>query len=117
MRKKLSELFLQNLKPAKAGKRIDIMDTVVPRLGVRVTDRGHRSFVYVARFPGSTFQTRRRIGDYPEMTLELARKTARQWDNILADHVDPAIEIERKKGEAAKAKRASVENTFEARAF
>ena len=104
--------------PAK-GERTLVMDTENPRLGLRVTDRGHRSFVYVGRFPGSTNMTRRRIGDYPACTLAQARKTAGAWDALLKNGIDPAIEqrriVEEQQRKDREAKLAG-SNIFEARA-
>ncbi|HEY5818945.1 MAG TPA: Arm DNA-binding domain-containing protein, partial [Mesorhizobium sp.] len=65
------------------------MDAVVPGLGVRVTDKGQRTFVLVARFPGSSNPTRRALGDYGVLTLEKAREKARQWHGLIRQGVDP----------------------------
>jgi integrase len=116
MRKALSDTALKGLKAADSGKRYEIMDTVCPRLGVRVTDKGHRSFIYRARFPGSANPARRWIGDYPTTTLADARETARAWDALLAKGIDPAVEKERAAREAEKAKLGAAANTFVARA-
>ena len=74
-RVKLSDRKLQSLKPAPPGKRYEIMDTVEPRLGVRVTDKGTRSFIYFARFPNSPYPARRVLN---VQSLADARKKARQ---------------------------------------
>ena len=47
-RKNLTVEFIRSRKPAPEGKRIDYFDAVVPGLGLRVTDRGHKSFVLVS---------------------------------------------------------------------
>ena len=41
MPKRLTDRTLQALKPAKAGKRYDVMDADVRGFGVRVTDKGN----------------------------------------------------------------------------
>jgi hypothetical protein len=51
-KKVLTEKFIAALKPAPAGKRYLVHDAIVPGLDVRVTDRGHKSYVLGARFPG-----------------------------------------------------------------
>jgi integrase len=118
--KKLSDTYITSNQrvPAK-GKRTLVMDTLHPRLGLRVTDQGHRSFVYVGRFGGSSNPTRRLIGTYPATTLNTAREVARQWDTLLAGGIDPAIEkkrmAEEEKRKAREETLASA-NTFEARA-
>ena len=75
MPKRLTDRTLQALKPAKAGKRYDVMDTDVRGFGVRVTDKGQRTFILIARYPGSTNPTRRALGEYPTLSL---RKPARK---------------------------------------
>ncbi len=54
----LTDRALKALKAAKAGKRYDIADSVVPGLAIRVTDTGQKTFVLVARYPGSKNPTR-----------------------------------------------------------
>ena len=93
----LTDRKLKALKPAEAGKRYDVMDTDVRNLGVRVTDKGLRTFILVARFPGSSNPTRRAVGEYPTLTLEKARKTARAWLDLIGAGIDPKEETERKK--------------------
>ncbi len=60
----LTDNKVKNLKPAPAGKRYDIMDAAVPGFGIRVTDKGVKTFVLVARYPGSSNPTRRALGEY-----------------------------------------------------
>ena len=60
--------------------------------GVRVTDKGQRTFILIARYPGSTNPTRRALGEYPTLTLEKAREKARAWHKLLAEGVDPGVE-------------------------
>ena len=119
MKKKFTDTFVRSRKPAKAGTRYEITDTEHPRLILRVTDRGAKSFCYVGRFPGSTNMTRRLIGSYPATMLTEARETARKWDTLLANGIDPAIEqkriIEEEKRKAREEALAGA-NVFEARA-
>jgi integrase len=95
----LNDKILKSLKPAKSGDRYAIMDAIVPGFGVRVTDKGHRTFVLVARFPGASNPTRRAIGAYGELTLEAARTEARRWLELIQAGKDPAAEEERAKRE------------------
>jgi integrase len=98
-RKRLTEASIRTLKPAPAGKRLDVMDEVEPGLGVRVTDKGAASFVFLSRYPGSPNPTRRSLGDFgtvpmkatdqPIMSLADAREKARGWRNLIARGVDP----------------------------
>lgn len=92
MQKRLTDRTLKSLKPASPGKRYDVRDPQQPGLVVRVTDKGTRSFMLQARYPGSGQPTRRAIGIYPEMTLETAREKAHKWRRMLRDGVDPTSE-------------------------
>src|SRR5262249_56550836 len=97
MRRVLNDRIIKGLKPAKLGQRYDVMDAVLPGLGVRVTDKGTRSFVLVARFPGSSNPTRRALGEYGALGLADARDEARKWLGLIARGVDPAAEGERQR--------------------
>ena len=77
-------------KPAPKGAHYDIMDTVVPSFGVRVSDTGHCSFILVTRFPGRTNPTRRAIDECGAISLEAARAKARQWLEWISQGKDPA---------------------------
>src|SRR5687768_743739 len=45
MHQRLTDRKLQALKPAKSGERYEIMDSDVRGFGVRVTDKGQRTFI------------------------------------------------------------------------
>jgi integrase len=95
MAKRLTDRGLRALKPAKRGKPYDVMDAVLPGLGVRVSETGRRTFVLVGRFPGSRNPTRRALGEYGALTLEQARARARDWLELIRKGIDPATEEER----------------------
>ena len=69
----------------------------VPGLGIRVTDKGAKSFVLATRYPGSKNPTRRALGAYGELTLEQARERARGWLALIQKGVDPTDEEERQR--------------------
>jgi len=46
-KKRLTDRKLKSLKPAR--KRYDIMDADVPGFGVRVSEKGQRTFILIAR--------------------------------------------------------------------
>jgi Arm DNA-binding domain len=71
-RNRLTDRKLAALKPD--GKRYDVMDADVPGFGVRVSETGQRTFVLIARYPGSSNPTRRALGEYPALSLEQARE-------------------------------------------
>jgi integrase len=78
-RKILTDKLVDTLKPAPPGARYIVSDALVPGLGVRITDKGHRTFVLGSRFPGSKHFARREIAEVGAVTLSAARETARAW--------------------------------------
>ena len=92
-RNRLTDRKLAALKPE--GKRYDVMDTDVPGFGVRVSETGQRTFVLIARYPGSSNPTRRALGEYPALSLEQARERARGWRELIRKGIDPKAEVER----------------------
>jgi integrase len=92
-RNRLTDRKLAALKPE--GKRYDVMDTDVPGFGVRVSETGQRTFVLIARYPGSSNPTRRALGEYPALSLEQARERAREWRELIRKGIDPKAEVER----------------------
>ena len=108
----LTDRYVRGLqkKPAAKGAHYDVMDSVVPGLGVRVSDTGHCTFVLITRFPGKVHPTRRALGEYGAITLETARAKARQWLELIQQGKDPALVEERAR--AAELRRQS--NTFAA---
>jgi integrase len=99
MTKILTDRTLKALarKPAAPGKTYDVADGVVPGLAVRVMPSGVRSFILVARFPGSRNPTRRSLGAYGALTLQKAREKARTWLQMIERGVDPTAEEERQR--------------------
>jgi integrase len=92
-RQNLTDRFINSRKPAPPGDRQDYADAIVPGLALRVTDRGHKSFVLVARYPlNPRNPTRRALGDFGQLTLEKARQKARQWLELIRQGIDPKIE-------------------------
>jgi integrase len=93
----LNDRIINALKPAKPGQRVEIFDAVVPGLGVRVTDKGAKTFTLVTRYPGSGNPTRRALGACGEITLAQARVKARHWLELIGRGVDPHIEAEQQR--------------------
>jgi integrase len=95
----------------RAKNREDYHDAVVPGLALRVTDRGHKSFVLVTRYPlNPKNPTRRSLGDVGKITLEQARQKARNWLELIEKGIDPRVDEGRRR--AAEARRQV--NTFAA---
>jgi integrase len=109
MKRTLNDRLLKSLKPAPAGKTYDVMDTIVPGFGVRVSEKGRKTFMLVARYGGSKNPTRRAMGTYGALTLEAGRKKARHWLELIDAGKDPSVEAEKQR--LAEIKRA--ENSFE----
>jgi integrase len=101
----LTDRALKALKPAPTGKRLELWDSIVPGLGIRVTDRGVKTFVLLARYPGSPINpktgaanpTRRALGEYGALTLDKARDKARDWLKLIEAGTDPAEQAERQR--------------------
>jgi integrase len=101
----ITDRMLKALKPARAGMRYDVMDAVVPGFGVRVTDRGQRTFILVARYPGRRKDgepgarppTRRALGEYGAISLDKARGRARGWIELIRQGIDPKLEEDRRR--------------------
>ena len=79
----------------RQSKRYDVMDTDVPGFGVRVSEIGQKTFILIARYPGSPNPTRRALGEYPALSLEDARGRARDWRDLIRKGLDPKAEEDR----------------------
>jgi hypothetical protein len=98
-RKNLTPTLITGLKPALEGERYQVMDAQVPGFGVRVTDKGNKTFIFRTRYPGSSSPTRREIGNCVDISLSDAREKARKWRAMVGQGLDPAIEEERARQE------------------
>lgn len=105
-KRQLTDRSVKALKPAPPGKRYEVMDTIVPGLGVRVTDKGKKTFVLVARFPKHPENPTRRA--ITAESLAKARERARHWLELIEAGVDPKDD-ERRRSAAEKQVR---DNTF-----
>jgi integrase len=88
-KKPLTDRSISHLPFAPEGKRRIVWDAIVPGLGIRVTDRGVKSFVLVVRYPGSNNPSSRSLGTYGAITLEAARIKAREWLALISNGTDP----------------------------
>jgi integrase len=124
-RQNLTDRFIKSRGKAPDGTRVDYQDAVVSGLALRVTDRGHKSFVLVARYPLQPKNpTRRALGDcyIPKkgeasagreirngaLTLAEARRKGREWLDLISRGIDPKVEEERQRA----AQRQRQANTF-----
>jgi integrase len=86
-------------KPPRTG-RLEIADLRQAGLVLRITSNGARSFAYRFRHPHARNSLRATIGPYPAMTLEAARKRAKEMAAQVADGTNP-IEARNAEREAA----------------
>lgn len=77
MRRNFTDKFVRSRKPAPPGKRVEHWDTKALCFGVRVTDRGHKTFFLYLRWPGARWAARREIGNADRLPPEAARRVAR----------------------------------------
>lgn len=110
MKRTLNDRMIKALKPAPAGTRYEVKDIVVPGFRVRVTDKGQRTYMLRARYPGMVHSNRREIGDCGAITLEVARNKARRWLELIKQGIDPQLEEER----SQQAEQRQRQNTFAA---
>ncbi|MDB5632424.1 MAG: hypothetical protein JWR49_1279, partial [Tardiphaga sp.] len=99
-RRALDDRSLKALKPREAV--YDVPDTVVPGLGVRVSPRGRKTFVFVARYGGAKYPTRRSLGVYDAISLDQARTKARAWLEAIHKGQDPKLQEDRDRVETIK---------------
>jgi integrase len=92
----LTERFLSSSRRVPAKGRVDFHDAIVPGMAVNVTDKAHRSYVLIARYPlHPKNPTRRKL--FGATTLEQARDMARVWLVLIAKGIDPKIEAARQR--------------------
>jgi integrase len=89
LRRKFTDKFVRSLRGAPPGKRIEHWDLAVPSFGVRVTDKGHKTYILYLRWPGSRVPTRREIGNADRLPLAAARTRAREWLAMVELGIDP----------------------------
>ncbi len=91
---RLTDRFLKNLKTEK--KQEDFWDETFPgTFGVRVTDRGSKTFVVRYRFSGR--RRRFKLGRYPALTLAQARRSALNLMGEATAGEDPAEKLRQEK--------------------
>lgn len=106
--KKLTDRKLESLKAATPDKKhskrkhYDVWDR--DGLGVRVSYKGRKTFVLMARYPRNPNNPQRvALGTYPTMSLAEAREKAAHWRKLIGKNIDPRDEEERKKEQSFRA--------------
>jgi len=87
-KKKLNNSYIKSVQPQE--KRIEIYDTLVAGLALRVTPTGHKSFVYRYRYKNKI--KRFTIGTYPKIGLATARNEAKNLSYEVNNGTDPMAE-------------------------
>ena len=85
---KFSKTALQALALPEPGKRLTIYDTETPKLALRATAAGTKTFYVVKRAGASMAWVK--LGTFPEMTVEQARKAAALALGEFASGANPA---------------------------
>ncbi len=85
---KFSKTTLLGLEAPEADKRLTIYDTDVPKLALRITHAGAKTFYVVKRAGASMAWVK--LGAFPEMTVEKARKEAEKVLGEFASGANPA---------------------------
>ena len=85
---KFSKTTLQALELPEARKRLTIYDTETPKLALRATAAGTKTFYVVKRAGASMAWVK--LGTFPEMTVEQARKAAALALGEFASGANPA---------------------------
>lgn len=83
----LTDKQIEKAKPAPPGKRAMLWDAIAPALALRLTDRGHKSFVVHRRVNGRLVM--RTLGTYPTLSLADAREKAREALKLMSKGIDP----------------------------
>ena len=82
-RENLTDVKVRKTKPAAAGARYDVWDSLVPGLSLRVTETGRKSWTVVGRVNGTT--VRATLGPYPALGVSDARERARETLRAMYD--------------------------------
>ncbi len=87
---KLTALAVAKASAPQQG-RLELWDAVLPGLGLRITNKGAKSWTVLYRVPGGR-QRRATLGRYPALSLAVARQQAADLLTALANGNDPAAD-------------------------
>lgn len=85
--KTLTQLFVDNLKPAPTGTRVEYWDKVHQGFGVRVGDSGVKTFFVMPKLHGQRIRVK--LGRHPVLTVKEARERAAREALACIDGTDP----------------------------
>lgn len=89
-RRKFTKTMIQRLPLPRAGKRLTVYDTVVPKLAIRKTHAGTCTFYVVKRFGDKMEWVR--LDVFPDMQPEGARTAAEKALGVYATGTSPAVQ-------------------------
>jgi len=92
MKKKLTKAVIRNVRP-ESGRQSFLWDTEQLGLGLRITPRGVKSYVFSYSLPGWRSPRRLTIGRTDALTLDQARFQARRWREAVVTGEDPAAGV------------------------
>jgi hypothetical protein len=93
LRQRLTDLSVEKAKPPVDG-RMEIWDAMLPGFGLRVTNKGKKSWVVMYRLGGRDARKQRlTLGVYPRLSLAKAREQARHALIQVANGIDPALKV------------------------
>jgi integrase len=93
----LTELTARKLKAPAKGRRRERYDRLIPGFGIRITDRGVRSYIFMYTFRGR--RRRYTIGRIDEIGIEDARERARELRaQVRREGRDPCAELKAQRG-------------------
>jgi hypothetical protein len=81
---------LDTLPLPEPGKRLEVYDNKIRGLLIRVTSNGTKSFTVYRRVNGKP--QRVKLGRYPDMSIEQARRRAQKMLSLMADGIDPWLD-------------------------
>ena len=88
---KLTARTVETFKPPATG-RVELWDSSLPGFGIRITDKGSRSWVLMYRMTGGGPKRRMTLGTYPMLSLAEARQGAGEALQMVERGVDPVAE-------------------------
>src|SRR5262249_28373732 len=109
----LTPKFIGSIKAAP-GQRSEHWDAIVPSFGVRVTERGAKTFIVYRRWPGSRAPARSSVGDAKHLSLAEARDRAREMIDLAERGIDPAEQQRKAKIEEQRHRQATFKAVVEA---
>ncbi|MFC1325544.1 MAG: DUF4102 domain-containing protein, partial [gamma proteobacterium symbiont of Ctena orbiculata] len=95
---KLTKTVVDKAPIPSDKKQVFIRDSVLPGFGLRITDKGTKSFIVEKRVGGRV--RRQTLGRFGPLTVEQARREAQKQLGKIAMGIDPIAEKKTRKAKA-----------------